>query len=283
MAMIGEIDYLLIGHISADIAPGTRQLGGTVSYAAPTAQAFGLRVGVLTSAAVNEPLLQLLADFADVRAIPAAQTSTFENIYTGEFRTQMIRGVAEKILAEHIPDSWKSAPLVHIGPVADGVDPEIVHSFPNAMKILTPQGWLRQWGDDQQVRFKRWFDVDVLSAFDLVVLSEDDIAEAPELGQEIAEATRYCVVTRGSKGGTWYHQGKSFHYDAVQVDSQYLTGAGDVFAVSLMAAQHQLQGDMATAFRVAARLAAYATTRESVLDSAPTQEEVRAAFNLLKE
>ena len=42
-------DYLFIGHIAHDITPAGPQLGGTVSYGAHTAAAFGLRVGILTS------------------------------------------------------------------------------------------------------------------------------------------------------------------------------------------------------------------------------------------
>ena len=55
-------DYLLIGHMTADLTPeGKRRLGGTVSYAARTAHAFGLRVRLLSSAAQGEPLLDELA------------------------------------------------------------------------------------------------------------------------------------------------------------------------------------------------------------------------------
>lgn len=274
------IDYLLIGHVTADIAPGSRQLGGTVSYGASTAHAFGLRVGILTSAIPDDPILEPLSDWASVVLLPAEQTTTFENIYHHETRIQMIRGVAGSITAHDVPHAWKSAPLVHIGPLTDEVDPAIVYHFPNSRKLLTPQGWLRRWGADGRVRFKRWFDADILKAFDIIVLSEDDIAEAPDLEYQYAEAVRYCFVTRGSKGGTWYYNGKPATYEAVRVDSRYLTGAGDVFAVSLMAALHKLQGDMAAAIQIAARLAAYSTTREA-LESAPTPEETEQAFELL--
>lgn len=43
------VDYLLLGHITLDLSPDGPQLGGTVAYAARTAQAMGLRVGVVTS------------------------------------------------------------------------------------------------------------------------------------------------------------------------------------------------------------------------------------------
>ncbi|MBC8171091.1 MAG: ribokinase, partial [Anaerolineae bacterium] len=118
------IDYLLIGHMTADLTPQGRTIGGTVSYAVRTVQAFGLRVGVLTSAAENEPLLEILRPYAEVVSIPAESTSTFENIYTPEGRVQYIRGVAAKLNAESmqaVPPDWLAAPLVHLAPLTDEV------------------------------------------------------------------------------------------------------------------------------------------------------------------
>ena len=91
--MAFEPDYLLIGHMTADLTPDGRILGGTVSYAARTVKAFGLSVGILTSASAGEILLDRLYDYADeIVVVPALQTSTFENIYKPEGRQQVIRG-----------------------------------------------------------------------------------------------------------------------------------------------------------------------------------------------
>ncbi|PJF33931.1 MAG: hypothetical protein CUN57_00865, partial [Phototrophicales bacterium] len=80
--MTSEIDVLLIGHMTADLVPGGRMLGGTVSYAAPTYAAFGHRVGILTSAAYNESLLKYLLPFGKLMVIPSENSLTYENIYT---------------------------------------------------------------------------------------------------------------------------------------------------------------------------------------------------------
>ena len=276
----GEIDYLLIGVITADIVPGGRLLGGTVSFAAATAAAFGLRTGVLTSARANEPLLADLPAGAQVISLPSEHTTTFENVYSDEGRTQYVRNVAAPIRVEDVPEVWKSTPLVHIAPLVDEVTPDIFDVFPNAMTLLTPQGWLRKWGEDGQVRFKRWFDADVLRRVDIIVMSEEDIAEAPDLEPQIAEAAPCLILTRGDKGGTCYYKGTPVPYDAVQVDDKYLTGAGDVFAASLIATLYRIGGDMQAAIRVAARLAAYSTLREG-LQSAPTTDEVQSTLDLI--
>lgn len=277
-----EIDLLLIGVVTADIVPSGRLLGGTVSFAAATATAFGLRTGILTSARGDEPLLAELPESVQVVSIPSEHTSTFENVYDNGARTQYIRSVSAPIRTEDVPEIWKSAPLVHVAPLVDEVAPNIFDLFPDAMTLLTPQGWLRKWGEDGRVWFKPWFDADVLRRVDIVVMSEEDIAEAPELEAKIAEVAPCLILTRGDKGGTCYYNGTPVPYDAVQVDDKYLTGAGDVFAASVLATLFRTGGDMHVAVQVASRMGAYATTRRG-LQSAPTEDEVQSAMDLFSQ
>lgn len=275
--------YLLIGHITADLTPDGRHLGGTVSFAAPVVRSFGLVGKVLTSAATDEPLLEALRPHIEaVQVVPSAETSTFENIYdsSGQ-RTQYIRAVASKITAADIPAEWLSAPLVHLAPLTDEVDPRIAHEFKDATVLLTLQGWLRRWDADGRVRFKTWFDPEVLRDIDIVVFSEEDILEAPEIEQQFAGAVEHLIVTRAAKGGTYYHRGVPRHYDTPQYEQVSPTGAGDVFAAALLASRQLFDGDLLPAIRVAAQLAAKSITRVG-LESAPTPEEVQAALALIK-
>src|SRR5258707_1930911 len=140
--------------------------------------------------------------------------------------------------------------------------------------MLTLQGWLRRWDADGRVRFKRWFDRHVLQDIDIVVFSEEDISEAPELEQEFAGVVQHLFVTRAEKGGTYYHWGEPTSYTTPQVELVHPTGAGDVFAASLLCALRVLKNDIEAATRVAACLASISVTRVG-LDSAPTPEEVQ--------
>lgn len=272
--MMDQIDYLLIGHLTADLTPAGRLLGGTVSYGACTAHAFGLNIGMLTSAAVDEPLLPQLRPYADVISLPAEATSTFENIYQPSGRVQYLRGVAAPIRAADVPEKWLNAKLVHLAPLTDEVDPQIAHLFPETPVLLTLQGWLRRWDADGRVRFKRWFDRDVLKDIDIVVFSEEDIVEAPELEYEFAAAVPHLLVTRAEKGGTYYRNGEAIPYSTPQVEVVQPTGAGDVFAAALLASWSLLNRDMSAAIRLAARVGATSVTRIG-LDGAPTPDEVR--------
>src|SRR5690242_11206090 len=127
-------EYLLVGHLTADLTPdGGRLLGGTVSYAAPVVQAFGWPVRILTSAAVNEPLLQQLQPLtSELVTLRSRETSTFENIYTPTGRTQYIRGVASHIRFDDVPPNWMTSPLVHLAPLTGEVDPDLAEDFKQA-------------------------------------------------------------------------------------------------------------------------------------------------------
>jgi sugar/nucleoside kinase (ribokinase family) len=270
-------DYLLLGNITADLVPEGRALGGTVSYSAPTAAAFGLQVGLVTRAAAGEPLLRQLAASATIRAHESSETTTFENLYTPHGRVQYIRGVAGVITYSDVPAAWRNAPLVHLAPIAGEVDPALARLFPHARVMLTLQGCLRQWGNDGRVRFRRWLDAEVLREVDLVVFSEEDIAEAPEMEQAIAEVARHVVVTRAEQGGTLYSGGTFIDYPTPAVQIVHPTGAGDIFAAALLCGLHTFGDDYVRACHVAARIAATSVTRVG-LASVPTADEVQRAL-----
>src|SRR5690606_40419234 len=106
-------DYLLIGHITHDVTPYGPHLGGTVSFAAHTAAAFGLKVALLTSAAPDEPLMERLPDSVMVVNIPAEHTTTIENIYTPDGRDQYMYHRARTLEVSMLPPAWRNARQVH--------------------------------------------------------------------------------------------------------------------------------------------------------------------------
>ena len=170
----------------------------------------------------------------------------------------------------------KMRPFVHLGPLAAEIDPrEMAENFPDATIMLTLQGMMRRWDADGLVKFRRWFDESALELIDIVVFSEEDVHQYPQLTDESRRVCKHLVVTNGRNGGTYYHDGGSMHYDSVLVQPRDLTGAGDVFAASLLGVLPRLAGDVVKSIQVAGRLAAYSVTRAG-LDSAPTAAEIDA-------
>lgn len=281
--MTPDIDVLLVGHMTVDLAPGGRMIGGTVAYAAPTYRAFGRRVGIVTSAAVDEPLLDELRKYGELIALPSAQSLTYENVYHERGRQQFVRATAAPITVEDIPDAWRSAPYVHLGPLAAELEArEMARAFPDSTIMLTVQGLMRRWDEGGLVKFKPWFDEHALRRIDIVVYSEEDVQEFPQLTGKIERVCQHVVVTKGREGGTYYNRGRSMRYDSIAVAPLDLTGAGDVFAASVLGALPAVGGDVNKAVRLAGRLAAYSVTRRG-MDSAPTAAEIARELGSLNE
>ena len=269
--------------MTADLVPGGRMLGGTVAYAAPTFAAFGHRVGIVTSAAANEPLLDQLRLYSELIVRPSEQSLTYENVYSEGGRQQYVRATASPIALSDVPDEWMSAPYVHLGPLAGEIDPlEMALGFPAATIMLTMQGLMRRWEAGGLVKFRSWLDEDALKQIDIVIYSEEDVHQFPQLTNEMRGVCQHLVVTNGRNGGTYYHCGESMRYDSLAVEPHDLTGAGDVFAAALLGSLPAVGGDVANAVRLAGKLAAYSVTRAG-LNSAPTAEEIALELRNLNE
>ena len=126
------IDYLVVGHVTHDVTPNGLVAGGTVTFSSRVAQALGCRTAVVTSAARDLDLDQIFPGM-DIIRVPAARTTTFENIYTDHGRKQIIHSAAEKISAEHIPSEWRRAKIVHLGPISNELSPDLVSIFSNSL------------------------------------------------------------------------------------------------------------------------------------------------------
>jgi sugar/nucleoside kinase (ribokinase family) len=269
---VEPVDYLIIGHISQDITPSGIRLGGTAAYAALTARSCGLRVGIVTSYAPD-------AEISALEGIPivnntAAQSTTFENISTPNGRQQRIHNLAERLGFEHIPPSWRSAPIVHLAPIAQEVDPTLVRHFPNALIGLTPQGWMRAWDQSGKIHFTEWPEASfVLERSSAAVLSIEDVNHSEKHIEEIASAVRILVVTEGAAGARLYWNGDIRYFRPPSVNEVDSTGAGDIFAASFFIRLYTTQNPWEAA-RFATLIAARSVTRPAI-QGIPTPSEVQ--------
>lgn len=275
-----ELDYLAIGHVTCDLVDGGFTIGGTVSYAACTARALGCRVGVVTSANPELDLSRLLNGI-EVARIPAAATTTFENIYTAAGRRQVVHSVAETLVPSMVPANWRTT-LVHLGPVVRECDPALVNAFDDAFAGITPQGWMRRRDRAGHVSRRPWKEAEALLArADAVVLSKEDVEGDEALVARYAAQTRLLVVTQGAGGCTVYTAGQSRHSPAPSVNEVDPTGAGDIFAAAFFV-WLQRSGDPWAAARFANCVAAQSVKRVG-LAGIPTPDEITRCARALTE
>jgi len=270
-ARLEPVDYLVIGHITIDKnAEGTR-LGGSVAYAALTAQALGLRAGIVTAWAEELPPGPL-EEIPIVNA-GADQSTTFENHYTPDGRRQRLLSQAPFLEYHLIPEAWRQPRILHLAPVAREVSPRILRYFTDCTLGLTPQGWLREWDVSGEVRVAHWEEADLLlSGADAAVIAREDVGHDPDQIGRMAAACPIFAVTEGESGANLYAYGEEHQVGAPAVEAIDSTGAGDIFAAAFFIRLH-LTGDAIDAARFASQLAARSVQRVG-LDSVPTRDEI---------
>ncbi len=265
------VDYLLVGHVAVDLTPNGKQLGGTVSYSALTAKAMGLKVGMITS--VGEDANLELLNGIQIYNIPTTHSTTFENIKTENGRKQTIHHQATKISLEHIPDVWKNSPIVHLAPIAQEVEIDLIKHFNKSFIGVTPQGWMRTWDETGQVKYTAWENSEQVSGqVGGVVLSLEDVNRDLEKIEWLASHTNLLCVTEGEAGCVLYWHGDRRRFRAIEVNEVDATGAGDIFATAFFIRLHQTK-DVWEAGRFATSLASYSVTRVG-LNGIPTFEEI---------
>jgi sugar/nucleoside kinase (ribokinase family) len=228
-------DFVAVGHVTRDlVAGGGYSLGGTATFAALSARNLGLSAAILTSAPAEFVLTSMLSGI-DLRVVPAAEVTTFENIYEGQRRHQFLHSVASGLHPSDLPPYWANAPLALLGPVAGELGSDWVGAFSSALVAATPQGWMRQWDSQGRVASKPWLDAErILHGVDVLVFSEEDVCGDENVVLHYASLARIAVVTRGAEGATVFHQGSSHDVAAFRAQVRDPTGAGDVFATAFL-------------------------------------------------
>ena len=227
-------DYLVIGHVAKDLTNDGYQLGGTVAYSGLTARNLGRRAAVITSAGADLDLSPLFMDM-DLVCLPSPVTTTFVNVYEGERRCQYVEAVAQKIEAEAVPSGWRETPIVHLGPIAGEFDEDMIGLFPSSLLCLTPQGWLRQWGNGGRVSPARWNRAEeMLPHVDALIVSEEDLAGRANTLRAHLGLPGLAVLTQGANGAILHDRGRTFHFPARWTQALDATGAGDVFAAAFL-------------------------------------------------
>ena len=265
------VDYLVIGHVAHDLSPTGPRLGGTVAYSALTARALSMRVGIVTASGPEtslEPLKEV-----PVISFPSPQSTTFENIYTKRGRVQYLRAQAARIDFDNVPEAWRSASIIHLGPLANEMDSTLSKGFSPSLLGITPQGWMRTWDAEGKVSPRAWTDNETaLAQAGAIVISREDVGGNDEVIEHFAHQTKVLAVTEGPAGAVLYWHGDRRRFRAPETKEIDATGAGDVFAAAFFVRLFKTR-DPWEATRFATLIASRSVTRVG-LDGIPTPREI---------
>jgi hypothetical protein len=235
-------DYVVVGHICADIQPdGSVTLGGTALFSAMAAAKLGWRTGILTRGrfgfsidGMDVPELVIGDDRIQIVVEQAEWPTFFVNDYSAGRRIQHMPRWAGPIDLRGLPPGWRSPKIMHLGPIAQEVDVRQMGGVNPKFLGITPQGWMRDWPRATggrvkpiHLRLPREF----LSTVDGIVLNDEEFVFARDSVEAVGK-TGYGVVTLGSGGAQAYTTNGLISVPAFPLPVVDLTGAGDVFAAA---------------------------------------------------
>lgn len=263
-------DLVIAGHVTLDVTAGGTRPGGAAYYAALAAHRLGLRVGILTSFGDDFPEDAIPSDIA-VAKVDSTGTTTFTLAGTGSSRTLTLGARAADLEADDLPPDWTSAPLALLCPVINEVDPALAESLGAASMGVLPQGWMRRREQGGRIAAQAWEDAGpVLAWAQLMVASEEDVAGFREDAVEWLQRVPLGALTAGARGATLFVNGEPYHVAPDVATSVDDTGAGDVFATTLLI-EYNRSGDpweAAAAAAVAAAAVVEGKGASGVLDRA---------------
>lgn len=285
-------EYLVIGHICGDIHPnGKVVLGGTALYSALTAARLGWRTAVLTRGIYGRevegyeiPSLEEYAGELQIIVQDADTTTMFVNEYTGGRRTQKLPHWAGPIDLRGLPPHWRNAKIIHLGPIAQEIDPKQTGSLTPFFLGATPQGWMRDWpkpGGGKVTQGHLRLPKELVSRLDCIIVSQEEIALCRDTVEAVG-ANRLGVITMGQDGAKVIYGGQRANIPAFKVDVADHTGAGDTFAASFFIGATDRTISAVKAARFASAVSGM-SLREIGMHSIPTRAEVEAFMRTAEE
>jgi len=223
--------YLLVGALTKDLTKDGFRYGGTVAYAGLTAMALGYSVTVFITCSRDEPVHEVLPG-ATIHILDSPTTTTFRNQDTPSGRIQQLLAAARRIQLNMVSQTFYSADIIHIAPVADECPWELREVFlPKGRLVATLQGWFRTWDSSGMVSHQR-VPPEQLAGFYAVVLSLGDLDGNLAYARALAGVVPIFVVTKGHLGARLFWQGSERIFQAPKAQEKDPCGAGDIFATA---------------------------------------------------
>ncbi|MBD3191701.1 MAG: hypothetical protein GF308_13720 [Candidatus Heimdallarchaeota archaeon] len=247
---------VVVGSITEDVikTPSSklnRFIGGVPVYAASVATALNEWIGVVSKVGLDFPVknLRLLKKFnADLAGLKISGNTSmrFENRYdsTG-VRTQRLLSSSEPISIKDLPSQYYNTPIIHLGPVFNEIDVELLSQVRGHFKIISldGQGFTRTVAEQgQRIVLEPWLHyedylpkIDILKVDDTELKSITSANTLQEGVEKVLETgLKLLVITRAHKGAIIYQGKKRYDIPAFPTKVADATGAGDTFITAFL-------------------------------------------------
>lgn len=269
---------LVLGAITRDLERGSPAApGGVVHYAGRAFAALGARTRVVTrvrEADTHELLAPLIASGVEVRALPSAATTTYENDYSGPEDRHELLAASDPLGPDDVPLAWRSADAIQLGPLhRRDLLPETLACL-RGFRGIDLQGLVRL-ADAAGTRLAPNAELkDFLPHVSVAKAGEEELAVVLE-GRTLEEFRREfglaeLLVTRGARGALVVTRSGVQEVEAPVVPRRFPVGAGDVFLAAYLHARASEHTPLEAA-RFAARTSA-AQVEHGRISAQPLEE-----------
>lgn len=175
------------------------------------------------------------------------QTLVYENTLRDGARTQRCRNAEGELLPPIDDDVEKilsGADITFLAPLTPAYNPDYVEELmapaqDDQLRVLLPQGYLREIGDDGSVNVREFEESsEIIPNFSLLILSDEDVEDAVGLAQEWRKkhSGTKIVVTKGPEGASIIEEDEEMSVPTtpVNLDQALDTiGCGDTFSATV--------------------------------------------------
>jgi len=249
-------DLVTVGHFSIDTitVPNTtspkRVLGGPPTYVSLAAARLGARVSVISK--VGEGFPNRYVEWLKANGVGVSWLQRVKGAFTTEFvldyadfkRRLRLKSRAPSISLEDIPASLR-ARAIHVAPIANEINPDVINELRERTKLLSldPQGFVRSFDKQGNVRLRRWEGQRVLEHTNVYKSSTEEIEMVTGL-KNLRSAVKLIrnlgvkvvLVTKGVRGSVLLSE--NVFCDVPACRSRVVldpTGAGDAYIGAFLA------------------------------------------------
>lgn len=248
------MNLVVLGSITEDVIITSKSgeshfIGGVPVYAASAAKALGETIGIVSKVGTDFPLknLKIINSLdADLNgfSINGQSSMRFENKYSKGKRTQKVLSESDKITFNDIPSIYHTAKCIHLGPVFNEINSDLITKVSQIFDIvsLDGQGFTRSIDKKKKVILKPWLDYEeFLPQLDILKVDDAELmglTGTKKLDDAIDLALNteipLLVITLADKGAIIFD--KKIRYDIPALPAKIVdeTGAGDTFHTAFL-------------------------------------------------